>query len=168
MESKIWYDSPLGRMLLSADEKGLTGAWFEGQKYFARGLSPQCPEGRTAVLNRAIRWLDCYFEGADPGPLPPLHLTGTDFQRAVWQALQEIPYGVTATYGQLAARIPGKSGAARAVGAAVGRNPVSVIVPCHRVVGASGSLTGYAGGIERKTALLQLEAEGKADRFRKG
>lgn len=155
------YSSPLGELLLSADDMGLSGLWFAGQRYFARTLPPGAVSRETPVLTASKRWLDCYFSGARPDFLPPLHLIGTDFQQAVWNLLLEIPYGQTVTYGALArtlARQLGKPAmSAQAVGATVGRNPVSIIVPCHRVVGADGNLTGYAGGVERKLQLLQLE-----------
>lgn len=155
------YASPLGEVLLSADEIGLSGLWFSGQRYFARTLPPGAVPEETPVLTASKRWLDCYFSGKRPDFLPPLHLIGTDFQQAVWNLLLEIPYGQTVTYGTLAhalARQLGKPAmSAQAVGAAVGRNPISIIVPCHRVVGTDGNLTGYAGGVERKLQLLQLE-----------
>lgn len=147
------YTSPLGEILLAADERGLTGLWFEGQKYFAAGLA-EAVEGETELIKAARRWLDIYFSGREPDFTPPLHMPGTPFRERVWAALLEIPYGETATYGELAARL---GSSPRAVGAAVGRNPVSLIVPCHRVLGADGSLTGYAGGVERKEYLLKLE-----------
>ena len=125
----------------------------------------------VAVLERVWAWLNAYFAGQDPRWTPPLHVEGTDFQHAVWVALLSVPYGETVTYGELArmvgermgctAATAGMQASPRAVGAAVGRNPISIIVPCHRVVGADGSLTGYAGGIERKRYLLELESEGK-------
>ena len=156
------YDSPLGKMLLAADDDGLTGAWFYGQRYFARGLEDAEKNERrgvpfdSPVLLAARRWLDTYFAGERPDAADvPLAPRGTAFQRRVWDALLAIPYGETRTYGELAAEL---GSSPRAVGAAVGRNPISVIVPCHRVLGAGGSLTGYAGGLERKRALLELEA----------
>lgn len=155
------YSSPLGEVLLSADDMGLSGLWFVGQRHFARTLPPGAVPGETPVLTASKRWLDCYFSGKCPDVLPPLHLIGTDFQQAVWNLLLEIPYGQTVTYGALGRTLAQQLGkpamSAQAVGAAVGRNPVSVIVPCHRVVGADGNLTGYAGGVERKLQLLQLE-----------
>lgn len=163
------YESPLGGILLAADEKGLTGLWFEGQKYFARTLPAEREERESRVLADAARWLDIYFSGREPDFTPPLHPEGTPFQRAVWELLGQIPYGETTTYGALAKTLAARGGlvsmSAQAVGGAVGHNPVSIIIPCHRVVGADGSLTGYAGGIGRKIALLRLE---KADtaRFR--
>ncbi len=155
------YDSPLGNILLAADSIGLTGLWFEGQKYFALHLNNAHKEIALPVFEEAKRWLDLYFSGTEPDFTPPIHFTGTAFQNEVWELLCEIPYGSTVSYGFLAKRLAAKKGiermSAQAVGSAVGHNPISVIVPCHRVVGANGSLTGYAGGIERKLALLELE-----------
>ncbi len=155
------YDSPLGGMLLACDEEGLVGAWFDGQKYFAGGLAPERLEQPTPALDEAVRWLDVYFGGEQPSFTPSLHLTGSAFRQEVWAILLEIPYGRTVTYGQIAQRLYERHGgtrvSAQAVGGAVGHNPVSVIVPCHRVVGAAGSLTGYAGGVDKKLRLLELE-----------
>lgn len=151
------YESPLGRMLLAADDTSLTGAWFYGQRSFARGLedAEKNVEAEAPALAAARRWLDAYFAGERPDVADmPLAPHGTAFQRRVWNALLAIPYGETRTYGELAAEL---GSSPRAVGAAVGKNPISVIVPCHRVVGADGSLTGYAGGLSRKRALLELE-----------
>ena len=163
------YDSPLGGILLAADETGVTGLWFDGQKYFARGLSAERVERDTPALSAARRWLDIYFTGREPDFIPPLHPIGSGFRQSVWELLLQIPYGQTATYGQIARQLAAKAGlphmSAQAVGGAVGHNPVSIIVPCHRVVGADGSLTGYAGGIERKIVLLCLEGADTA-RFR--
>ena len=148
------YSSPLGALSLSCDDAGLTGIYFD--RPAAGPAAPNCP-----CLRETIRWLDRYFAGQDPGPLPPLHAQGTPFQRAVWALLREIPYGQTTTYGARAAHIAAQAGRARmsaqAVGGAVGRNPISILVPCHRVLGAGGNLTGYAGGLERKVRLLALE-----------
>lgn len=155
------YRSPLGNILLAADDTGLTGLWFEGQKDFARSLSGAHEAREIPLFGDVKRWLDVYFSGQEPDFMPPLHLIGTAFECEVWAILREIPYGGTTTYGTIAARIAEKRGlahmSAQAVGGAVGRNPVSILVPCHRVLGASGSLTGYAGGLERKRALLALE-----------
>ena len=155
------YESPLGGILLAADDIGLTGLWFEGQKYFARTLDAVHQEQETAVLSEARRWLDVYFSGRKPDFTPPLHPVGSPFRRAVWELLLQIPYGQTTTYGALAQQLAAKQGkprmSAQAVGGAVGHNEISIIIPCHRVVGTSGSLTGYAGGIEKKVRLLQLE-----------
>lgn len=162
------YESPLGPILLAAEETGLTGVWFEGQKYFARGLAPGSREREIPVLTASKVWLDAYFAGKAPEMGLPLHFAGSPFQTAVWQCLCRVPYGQTVTYGQLAARLAKELGlprmSAQAVGGAVGHNPISVIVPCHRVVGSYGSLTGYAGGMERKIALLKLEG-GYRDSF---
>lgn len=155
------YRSPLGDMTLAADEKGLTGLWFDGQKYFPDAIAQQCVRQKLPVFEQTCEWLACYFSGQRPHFTPPLHLQGSAFRSAVWELLREIPYGRTLTYGQIAAEIARRRQAgtfsAQAVGGAVAHNPVSIIVPCHRVVGSNGSLTGYAGGIERKIALLQLE-----------
>jgi methylated-DNA-[protein]-cysteine S-methyltransferase len=150
------YASPLGPMTLAATDKGLAGVWFDGQKHMpdARGW-PEQPD--HPVLQQAGRELAQYFAGERQQFDVPLDTSrGTQFQQQVWRGLLEIPAGQTISYGTLGARI-GRAAAVRAVGAAVGRNPISIIVPCHRVLGANGSLTGYAGGLERKTALLQLE-----------
>ena len=154
------YDSPLGPITLAGEDGALTGLWFDGQKYFGAGLPAGTPEGEPPVFRQVRAWLDRYFRGEDPGPAPPLAPAGTAFQRAVWEVLREIPYGRTATYGQVAqaaGRGLGRTTSPRAAGSAVGRNPISLLIPCHRVVGAGGSLTGYAGGLERKEALLKLE-----------
>ena len=167
------YESPLGGILLAADEIGLTGLWFEGQKYFAAGMPGTENEERDLpVFRETQRWLDIYFAGQEPDFMPDVHLTGTQFQVKVWELLRQIPYGQTVTYGEIARRLSIEEGgneagraemggtSARAVGGAAGHNKISIIIPCHRVVGADGSLTGYAGGVERKVRLLQLE---KAD-----
>ena len=155
------YASPLGGMLLAADDMGLTGLWFEGQKHFARRLDGAHEEREIPLFDEVKRWLDQYFSGSKPDFTPPLHLTGTAFERDVWEILCAIPYGETTTYGEIAAQLAKRRAlahmSAQAVGGAVGRNPVSIIVPCHRVLGADGSLTGYAGGLARKRRLLTLE-----------
>lgn len=155
------YTSPLGGVLLAADEVGLRGLWFDGQKYFARDLPDERTERETPVLSEAKRWLDLYFGGQEPDFLPPLHPVGTPFRQAVWEILLRIPYGKTVTYGEISKQLAEKMGlermSAQAVGCAVGHNEISIIIPCHRVVGSNGSLTGYAGGINRKIKLLELE-----------
>ncbi len=194
------YASPIGKMLLSADDEGLTGAWFLGQKYYASRSENACDvtnafrdfnSAQTCerelgsfennvqnlvidpsfyevtnskpfqILSRAKCWFDHYFSGEEPCVEVPLHLIGSDFQREVWEILQTIPYGKTITYGDIAKQIATRRGlsrmSAQAVGGAVGHNPLSVIVPCHRVVGSNGNLTGYAGGIDKKIRLLELE-----------
>lgn len=155
------YQSPLGSILLAADGEGLRGLWFEGQKHFAQNLPPVRQGKEHPLLLQACRWADIYFSGREPDFSLPLHPAGTAFQQSVWECLCAIPYGKTVSYGEIAARLAAKRGvpavAARAVGAAVGRNPVSLLIPCHRVLGADGSLTGYAAGLDRKRWLLRLE-----------
>ena len=147
--------SPLGEMLLAANDNSLTGLWFYGAKYFAADLEDARTEKLTPVLRQTLRWLDTYFSGSEPDFMPPLELHGSDFRRRVWAELAKIPYGETVTYGEIAKKLGVKS--AQAVGGAVGHSPVSIIVPCHRVLGADGSLTGYAGGTDKKARLLELE-----------
>ena len=155
------YLSPLGNILLAADDIGLTGLWFEGQKYFANTLPDKRIVQETKILTEAKKWLDIYFSGDEPDFMPPLHPSGSPFRQEVWKILSEIPYGQTVTYGEIARRmgelknVPHMS--AQAVGGAVGHNKISIIIPCHRVVGVNGSLTGYAAGIDRKISLLELE-----------
>ena len=155
------YRSPLGEMLLAADETGVTGLWFAGQKYFARHLDKEHAEKEIPLFATVKHWLDVYFAGREPDFTVPLHFTGTAFQNEVWGILCAIPYGRTTTYGEIAKQLAARRGlphmSARAVGGAVGHNPISILVPCHRVVGLGGSLTGYAGGLERKRCLLALE-----------
>lgn len=154
------FQSPLGKVIVAATDKGLAGLWFEGQRHLPPQLVkpyvwPEAPD--HPVLKQTIKQMTEYFAGQRSSFDLPLDLAyGTPFQQSVWQALLAIPQGDTASYGELSKRI-GKPAAVRAVGAAVGRNPLSVIVPCHRVIGADGSLTGYAGGLDKKTALLKLE-----------
>ena len=149
------YLSPLGGVTLASDGEGLTGLWFDGQTLFASTLGPDAAEGWLPVFGDACRWLDIYFGGAEPDFTPRLDLRGTPFRQAVWQQLLTIPYGATISYGELARRLGCKS--SRAVGGAVGHNSISLIVPCHRVIGADGRLTGYAGGLALKSRLLGLE-----------
>lgn len=148
------YASPLGPITLASDGAALTGLWFDGQKYFGSTLTEPYESGSARPLEQTKRWLEEYFAGGRPDELPPLRLFGSPFRRKVWHALLAIPYGETATYAQLARSLDTSP---RAVGGAVGHNPISILVPCHRVVGAAGALTGYAGGIERKARLLALE-----------
>ena len=155
------YRSPLGGILLAADEDGLTGLWFDGQKYYADTLPPDAAEEETPALTAAKRWLDVYFTGRQPTFMPPLHPIGSPFRQAVWQLLLQIPYGQTTTYGAIARQLAAGQGlpsvSAQAVGGAVGHNRISILIPCHRVVGTGGSLTGYAGGIDKKIQLLTWE-----------
>ncbi|GHU02980.1 methylated-DNA--protein-cysteine methyltransferase [Betaproteobacteria bacterium] len=154
------YPSPLGKLTAAAQDDALTGLWFEGQKYFPVGteawkLTPDYP-----VLVQLRVWLDGYFQGenrAFPGKLAP---QGSEFRQEIWRLLLQIPYGQTSSYGAIANQLAaahGKPQSARAIGGAVGHNPISLIIPCHRVLGAGGALTGYAGGVDKKKALLKLE-----------
>ncbi len=155
MYDYIRYSSPLGLLTIAAEGNALIALVIEGQKFFDRHLAGEGRERETPVLKMARDWLDRYFQGENPAISElPLSPKGTDFQKTVWRELLNIPYGATITYGELAARL---GSSARAVGAAVGRNPISVIIPCHRVIAADGSLTGYAGGLENKKKLLRLE-----------
>ena len=147
--------TPLGPLTAARSAAGLAGLWFDGQKHHPGDLDVPEDDGRDPVLSATEAALTAYFAG-QPFTMPPLDPAGTEFQRAVWQALLDIQAGASDTYGQLAERL-GRAQAARALGAAVGRNPISILIPCHRVVGADGSLTGYAGGLDRKRALLKLE-----------
>ena len=154
------YVSPLGTIFLAADNGALAGLWLEGQKYFAATLDEAAVErDDLPVFRQAAAWLDAYFAKAPLPALPPLAPQGSPFRQAVWRLLLEIPYGTVTTYGALARPLRGQgiSAAAQAVGGAVGHNPISILIPCHRVVGSDGSLTGYAGGVANKQFLLELE-----------
>ncbi|MGA0612708.1 methylated-DNA--[protein]-cysteine S-methyltransferase [Caldimonas sp. KR1-144] len=149
------FETPLGGMLAAATARGIAGLWFDGQRHHPGALDvPSDSTQRWIAQLREELW--AYFRGASMRFATPLDLAGSDFQRSVWQALLSVPAGETPTYGALA-RSLGRADAVRAVAAAVGRNPVSIVVPCHRIVGQNGSLTGYAGGLDRKAALLRLE-----------
>ncbi len=160
MDYKDTLDSPVGRITVASDGDALIGLWLEGQKYFEATLDDAEQRSDLPVLVETRAWLSRYFEGIDPGPLPRVDPRGSTFRRRVWHLLAEIPYGHVTTYGDLARRMSDRTGSpasARAVGGAVGHNPISIILPCHRVVGAGGSLTGYAGGLANKLTLLELE-----------
>lgn len=151
-------ESPLGKLTLASDGENLTGLWIAGQKYHGEACGT-C-RNDLPVFAETARWLSVYFSGKEPDFMPPLAPAGTPFQQAVWKILRTIAYGQTITYGQIASQLAAQSGkrvSAQAVGGAVGRNPISILIPCHRVLGADGSLTGYAGGIEKKQYLLRLE-----------
>lgn len=162
------YASPLGIITMGSNGRQLTGLWFEGQKYFGDTLCDQPQHHALPIFDETRTWLDVYFQGKRPSFTPPMLLNDTPFRRTVWQLLLTIPYGETTTYKDIAmkwARQHGvKSISSQAVGGAVGRNPISIIIPCHRVIGTNGSLTGYAGGLDRKRWLLQWEQE-NTDRF---
>ena len=156
------YELPLGGILLAGDQEGLTGLWFtEGSRYVGQGLARDAVLRETEYFDQTKKWLDIYFSGRNPGFLPKIHLVGSDFRNRVGEIMCEIPYGKTVTYRWIADKIARERGlagmSAQAVGGAVGHNPICIIVPCHRVVGTNGSLTGYGGGILRKKALLELE-----------
>ena len=159
---KTYYASPIGGILILTDATALLGLWLEGQKYYGAGYDlEQAQEGETAVSRRVFTWLDAYFKGKNPAineiPLAP---QVTEFRSKVLTVLQKIPYGQTATYSDILRELQaeyGKIGSARAVGGAIGHNPISLLIPCHRIVGSDGKLTGYAGGLDKKAFLLKLE-----------
>ena len=161
MDYTIHYDSPLGGITLGSDGKALLGLWFDDQKYFADSLAKQYEVKELPVFEETKRWLDIYFSGGIPDFTPPLLMKCSDFRKSVWKIMLGIPYGHTMTYGEIADKVAKERGlenmSAQAVGGAVGHNSTSLIIPCHRVVGSSGSLTGYAGGINKKVQLLTLE-----------
>lgn len=169
MQYTTKYQSPLGEILIAADEKGLTGLWFVGQKYFASSIDKDNEEKEIPTLKDTKKWLDIYFSGQEPTFKLPLHFIGTKFQNEVWEILYSIPYGKTMTYGEIANILAKKKSlkkmSAQAVGGAVGKNKISIIVPCHRVIGKNGNLTGYAGGIDKKIELLKLEQGYKNEFF---
>lgn len=149
------YDSALGKIYLASNEKALIGLWFENQKYFESTIQGERMGKDTPVLIRTKEWLDVYFDYKEPDFIPEISFEGTPFQKKVWNELLKIPYGKTITYMDIAKKLGISS--ARAVGQAVGHNPISIIVPCHRVIGANHKITGYAGGIDKKIALLEIE-----------
>ena len=157
------YISPLGGITMASDGEYLTGLWFDGQKYFADTLHAEHEEKDLDVFRRTDKWLDLYFSGTDPDFRPPIRMNGTEFRQEVWQILLTIPFGKTMTYGEIAKILADRRGiksmSAQAVGGAVGHNPISLIVPCHRVIGTNGALTGYAGGLEKKARLLDMESQ---------
>ncbi|MDR1676407.1 MAG: methylated-DNA--[protein]-cysteine S-methyltransferase, partial [Tannerella sp.] len=161
MEYIHWIKSPAGILTVSSDGTNLSGLWIEGQKHFAKTLEKEVVEQNLPVFDAVRTWLDIYFSGKEPDFTLPLRPKGSPFQKSVWNLLCKIPYGQTATYGEIAKQLEreneGKQASARAAGGAVSHNPISIIVPCHRVIGKSGSLTGYAGGLDVKIHLLQLE-----------
>ena len=170
MEYTYHYASPLGGITIAGDGDALTGLWFDGQKYFAESLDTEHESADLPIFEETKRWLDIYFSGREPDFTPALNMKTTPFRKAVWEVMLSIPYGKTMTYGQIAVEIARQRGlenmSAQAVGGAVGHNSISLIIPCHRVVGTNGSLTGYAGGLDRKTALLELEGIDMTKLFR--
>jgi methylated-DNA-[protein]-cysteine S-methyltransferase len=154
-------DTPLGSMAAAAEDEALTGLWFTGQKYYPAETAAWIDKPELPVFEKLRSWLGDYFEGKKPRVNFPLNPQGTAFQKSVWEILLQIPCGKVSTYGEIAEQLARKQGAAsmsaQAVGGAVGHNPISVLIPCHRVVGADGSLTGYAGGLDKKKYLLKLE-----------
>ncbi len=155
------YASPLGGITLASNSEALTGLWFDGQKHFPHNLAAESTEAELPVFTQTVNWLDAYFSGKVPVFTPPLSLHTTPFRKVVCEVLLTIPYGQTMTYGEIAGILAEQQGiqrmSAQAVGGAVGHNPIAIIIPCHRVVGADGSLTGYAGGLDRKIKLLESE-----------
>ena len=153
-------DSPVGQLTLASDGTALTGLWLENQKYYASTITSDSCECSLPIFDQTRKWLEIYFSGRTPDFDIPLAPSGSEFRQVVWKILCTIPSGKTLTYGAIAHQIhkqTGKTACAQAVGGAVGHNPISILIPCHRVVGTNGSLTGYAGGIEKKVALLKLE-----------
>lgn len=161
MEYTQHYNSPLGGITIASDGEAIIGLWFDGQKYFADSLGVEFREQDLPVFQETRRWLDIYFSGREPNFTPPLKMRTTPFRKSVWEIMLTIPYGKTMTYGEIAAEYASQRGlrvmSAQAVGGAVGHNSISLIIPCHRVLGSDGSLTGYAGGIDKKVELLKLE-----------
>jgi methylated-DNA-[protein]-cysteine S-methyltransferase len=153
--------SPLGILTVSSDGQNISGLWIEGQKYFAKTLEKDALEKDLPIFENVRKWLAVYFSGREPDFMPPLMPKGSQFQKTVWNILCKIPYGKTTSYGELAKQFKpensGKRTSPRAIGGAVGHNPISILIHCHRVIGKNGNLTGYAGGIANKIKLLELE-----------
>ncbi|MBQ9010017.1 MAG: methylated-DNA--[Clostridia bacterium] len=162
--------SALGRIILASDGEALTGLWFEGQRYCPAGIVPQT-EKTCPALAETEQWLAAYFAGQRPDFRPEIRFHSTPFREMIWGLLLEIPYGESRTYGEIADEAEQRTGrgcSPRAVGGAVGHNPISLLIPCHRVIGADGKMTGYAGGMDRKQALLRLEQGSAPDLFAEG
>lgn len=158
------FESPMGPVMAASDGESITGLWLEGQKYYAATMDQEkckkLEEKELPVFGQLGNWLDIYFGGKNPDFMPPLAPRGSGFREDVWEILSRIPYGQVTTYGKIAKQLEikyQKRQSAQAVGGAVGHNPISILIPCHRVVGTNGSLTGYAGGIDKKIQLLKLE-----------
>ncbi|PJG82492.1 methylated-DNA--[protein]-cysteine S-methyltransferase [Caviibacterium pharyngocola] len=169
MHYTSFYQSPVGEILLASDDVGVVGIWFKGEKYYAYCLDKEYEPKETQSIREMKRWLDVYFQGKQPDFEPPIHMIGTAFQQEVWHILREIPYGTTTTYKEIARKIAQSKGiesmSAQAVGTAVGKNNLNLIVPCHRVVASNNSLAGYAGGIDKKITFLKLEGAFKDEYF---
>jgi methylated-DNA-[protein]-cysteine S-methyltransferase len=164
-------DTPLGPMTAAAEDDAVTGLWFVGQKYYPAKTGAWISKPEEPVFEKLRAWLELYFEGKNPGVNFSLNPQGSVFQKSVWEILLQISCGEVTTYGEIAKKMARKQGAAsmsaQAVGGAVGHNPISLVIPCHRVVGAGGSLTGYAGGLDKKRYLLELEGGKDSQKFRK-
>ncbi|MDR2021570.1 MAG: methylated-DNA--[protein]-cysteine S-methyltransferase [Treponema sp.] len=161
MEYVYKIKSPVGMLTVSSDGKNVSGLWIEGQKYFAKTLGKDVLEQNLPIFEDVKKWLGIYFSGKEPDFMPPLMPEGSPFQKSIWNILRKIPYGQITSYGAIAKQLElennGKPASARAAGSAVGHNPVSILIPCHRVIGKNGDLTGYAGGLAIKRKLLQME-----------
>ena len=164
MNNIFHYTSPFGGITLASDGEALTGLWFDGQKRYPHKLVEESTGIELLIFTQTCKWLDIYFSGKEPDSTPPISMQTTPFRKAVYDILLTIPYGQTMTYGEIASILVEQQGvermSAQAVGGAVGHNPIGIIIPCHRVIGADRSLTGYAGGLDKKRALLKLEKNG--------
>lgn len=159
MQYTYKYNSPLGKIILASDGENLIGLWFDKQKYFPTYIKDS-EEKSLSIFKQTKKWLDIYFSGKSPKFIPTISIEGASpFRKKVWEILLTIPFGKTISYGEIAKQIKetGTKVSAQAVGGAVGHNPISIIIPCHRVIGSNGNLTGYAGGLDKKLALLKLE-----------
>lgn len=161
MDYTYHYSSPIGGITMASNGESLTGLWFDGQKYFASTLSQRHMEKQLPVFDRTCEWLDLYFSGKSPDFMPPVFMYVSNFKRDVYEILMTIPFGETMTYKEVADLIAKKhriiSMSAQAVGGAIAHNPISLVIPCHRVIGTNGKLTGYAGGLDKKEWLLNME-----------
>lgn len=161
MQYTTMYQSPIGEIFLTADKIGLTGLWFDTEKFYTDSFEKGYEKKEVPIFGAAKKWLDIYFSGQKPEFVPKMHISGSSFQLSVWKLLRQIPYGETTTYGELAKMVAKERGisrmSAQAIGGAVGHNRISIIIPCHRVIGSNGNLTGYAGGLDKKKKLLLLE-----------
>ncbi len=161
MDYTYHYTSPIGGITIASNGESLTGLWFDGQKYFASTLSQKHMEKQLPVFDRTCEWLDLYFSGKSPDFMPPVFMYVSNFRRDVYEILMTIPFGETMTYKEVADLIAKKhriiSMSAQAVGGAIAHNPISLVIPCHRVIGTNGKLTGYAGGLDKKEWLLDME-----------